>query len=121
MFDAALTYADIAEITERTVGAVAAHAFEMRKAGTLIPKRNASARKLMDVDADNVFGQQFHPNNGYWEPDGITYSSCIRCGINMALPDDQTLRSYCVDCNYPEFRAPFEAGGAVEYLSVVAA
>lgn len=121
MFDAALTYADIAEITERTVGAVAAHAFEMRKAGTLIPKRNASARKLMDVDADNVFGQQFHPNNGYWEPDGITYSSCTRCGINMALPDDQTLRSYCVDCNYPEFRAPFEAGSAVEYLSVVAA
>lgn len=60
-------------------------------------------------------------NGGYWEPDGITYSSCTRCGINMALPDDQTLRSYCVDCNYPEFRAPFEAGSAVKYLSVVAA
>ena len=64
---------------------------------------------------------EFHPNSGYWEPDGITYSACTRCGLNMALPDDQTLRSYCVDCNYPEFRAPFEAGSAVEYLSVVAA
>ena len=64
---------------------------------------------------------EFRPNGGYWEPDGITYSSCTRCGINMALPDDQTLRSYCADCNYPEFRAPFEAVSAVEYLSVVAA
>ena len=63
---------------------------------------------------------EFRPNGGYWGPDGITYSSCTRCGINMALPDDQTLRSYCADCNYPEFRAPFEAGSAVEYLSVAA-
>ena len=51
---------------------------------------------------------EFHPNSGYWEPDGITYSSCTRCGINMALPDDQSLRSFCADCNYPEFREPFE-------------
>lgn len=122
MFDAALTYADIAEITERTYGAVAAHACEMRKAGTLVPKRNASARELMDVDADNVFGQQFHPNGGYWEPDGITYVSCRRCGINMRLETDRPdfARAWCIDCNYPEFRAPFEAGSAIEYLSVAA-
>ena len=79
------------------------------------------------TDADGreftlIYGEAAEePNGGYWAPDGITYSSCTRCGINMALPDDQSLRSYCVDCNYPEFRAPFEAGGAVEYLSVVAA
>lgn len=57
---------------------------------------------------------EFHPNSGYWEPDGITYSSCTRCGINMALPDDQSLRSFCIDCNYPEFREPFERALAVD-------
>lgn len=57
---------------------------------------------------------EFHPNSGYWEPDGITYSSCTRCGINMALPDDQSLRAFCVDCNYPEFREPFERAFTVD-------
>ena len=66
---------------------------------------------------------EFHPNSGYWEPDGITYVSCRRCGINMRLETDRPdfARASCADCNYPEFRAPFEAGSAVEYLSVVAA
>ena len=60
-----------------------------------------------------------------WKRDGVCYRYCVRCAIRMELPESQlwaeSPREYCVDCNYPEFRAPFEAGSAVEYLSVVAA
>lgn len=57
-----------------------------------------------------------------WPNDGYTYRSCHRCGINMCLNEerDRDLRAYCADCNYPEFRAPFEAGSRRAYLSVAA-
>lgn len=47
-----------------------------------------------------------------WTRDGVCYRSCYRCGIRMELPDEHLtggqMREFCIDCNYPEFRAPFE-------------
>lgn len=68
---------------------------------------------------DGDFEEEWpHP----WANDGYMYRSCYRCGINMRLEieRERDVRAYCEGCNYPEFRAPFESGSAVEYLSVAA-
>lgn len=77
---------------------------------------------LTVVDGGSDGWGEVHPNGGYWEPDGFTFKSCYRCGINMRLEEEREreLRTFCVDCDYPTFRAPFEAGRAVDYLSVAA-
>lgn len=75
---------------------------------------------LTVVDGDLDYWGEPASNGGYWEPDGFTYRECFRCGINMRLADTGELRKFCADCDYPAFRAPFEAGRAVDYLSVAA-
>lgn len=81
------------------------------------------------TDADGreftlIYGEDAEqPNGGYWAPDGITYRECYRCGINMRLEEEREreLRTWCADCDYPEFRAPFESGSAARFLTLVAA
>lgn len=80
------------------------------------------------TDADGreftlIYGEAAdEPNGGYWEPDGITYRECYRCGINMRLEveRERDARTFCTDCDDPVFRAPFESGGAARFLAVVA-
>lgn len=113
-----LSAADVAAMTGRTLAAIR----QMRHNHGVKSTRPAGTWGISESDvADAHSGEDDawpHP----WADDGYTYRSCYRCGINMRLEieRERDVRAYCEDCNYPEFRAPFESGSAVEYLSVAA-
>lgn len=63
-------------------------------------------------DADLLLSAPWPPNGGYYPADQIIFKQCARCGIVMRLKEQgryqKRSRTWCRDCNYPEFRAPLE-------------